>query len=297
MAATPTFRREVTRILCNDRFKDSDTTKEVEQIIAAARSAGIDPDATIVEETAARWWPAGSRPPEGWFHNTVGYRYRFSDWTTHQAWHGTHATEALARGHYEESRAKTCTDPDCPDARGYGDVHPAPAQDEYDAGWVEEFFRTLFKRDTSGQQDRADLCKEAARREREKWAEERDNLRAKLDKYEQLLLWLLWHHQGGSSKVGQPIRAELGIGEYASLTKEQVDIAKAYKGAKLGAREADHGLLLWAQESREQICSAFNVDERDMLQRDQAELICDLARAVEALERKSVQQHTGGKDA
>ncbi|GAA5231796.1 hypothetical protein FOZ76_14640 [Verticiella sediminum] len=35
------------------------------------------------------------------------------------------------------------------------------------------------------------------------------------------LLYALWHHQGGSSPVGQPIRHMLGIKQHAYLTKEQ----------------------------------------------------------------------------
>lgn len=41
-----------------------------------------------------------------------------------------------------------------------------------------------------------------------------------------LLLFALWHHQGGSSEVGQPIRKFLGIGEYDHLTQEQIAEAK-----------------------------------------------------------------------
>jgi hypothetical protein len=43
-----------------------------------------------------------------------------------------------------------------------------------------------------------------------------------------LLLWTLYHHQGGSSSVGQPIRKALGIGEHAHLTADQVVEAKKY---------------------------------------------------------------------
>jgi hypothetical protein len=41
-----------------------------------------------------------------------------------------------------------------------------------------------------------------------------------------LLLWALYHHQGGSSAVGQPIRKALGIGEFDHLTTEQIAEAK-----------------------------------------------------------------------
>jgi len=46
------------------------------------------------------------------------------------------------------------------------------------------------------------------------------------------LLFALWHHQGGSSPVGQPIRAILGIGQHDSLV-----------GADLVNAQRVHGLL------------------------------------------------------
>ena len=42
-----------------------------------------------------------------------------------------------------------------------------------------------------------------------------------------LLLWALYHHQGASSPVGQPIRRALGIGEHDHMTPEQIELAKA----------------------------------------------------------------------
>ncbi len=42
-----------------------------------------------------------------------------------------------------------------------------------------------------------------------------------------LLLWTLYHHQGGSSDIGQPIRRALGIGQHDHLTAEQIAEAKA----------------------------------------------------------------------
>ncbi|WBF05234.1 hypothetical protein [Burkholderia phage CSP3] len=41
-----------------------------------------------------------------------------------------------------------------------------------------------------------------------------------------LLLNVLWHHQGGSSEIGQPIRKLLGIGAHDHLTDEQLSEAK-----------------------------------------------------------------------
>lgn len=41
-----------------------------------------------------------------------------------------------------------------------------------------------------------------------------------------MLLNILWHHQGASSNVGQPIRQMLGIGQYDRMTDEQVAAAR-----------------------------------------------------------------------
>lgn len=49
---------------------------------------------------------------------------------------------------------------------------------------------------------------------------------------ESALLWTLYHHQGGSSHIGQPIRKLLGIGQHDRLTNEQIAQAKAFGGAE-----------------------------------------------------------------
>lgn len=43
------------------------------------------------------------------------------------------------------------------------------------------------------------------------------------------LLWVLWHHQGGSSKVGQPIRFALGMGQHDRLSEHQVREAQRWE--------------------------------------------------------------------
>lgn len=50
------------------------------------------------------------------------------------------------------------------------------------------------------------------------------------ERYRGLLLWTLYHHQGGSSDIGQPIRRALGIGQHDHLTAEQIAEAKAAAG-------------------------------------------------------------------
>lgn len=42
------------------------------------------------------------------------------------------------------------------------------------------------------------------------------------------LLWVLWHHQGGSSPVGQPIRFALGMGRDDRLNEGQIADAKRW---------------------------------------------------------------------
>jgi len=41
-----------------------------------------------------------------------------------------------------------------------------------------------------------------------------------------MLCNVLWHHQGGSSPVGQPIREILGLGQHDGMTDEQLSEAK-----------------------------------------------------------------------
>lgn len=41
-----------------------------------------------------------------------------------------------------------------------------------------------------------------------------------------MLLNVLWHHQGGSSDVGQPLRRMLGIGRFDHLSDEQLSESK-----------------------------------------------------------------------
>lgn len=45
------------------------------------------------------------------------------------------------------------------------------------------------------------------------------------------LLWVLWHHQGGSSPVGQPIRYALGMGQHDDLNEHQLAEAKRWGAA------------------------------------------------------------------
>lgn len=52
-----------------------------------------------------------------------------------------------------------------------------------------------------------------------------DTMRTQLAERDALLLWALYHHQGGKSEVGQPIRQLLEIGQHDHLTNEQIERA------------------------------------------------------------------------
>ena len=59
------------------------------------------------------------------------------------------------------------------------------------------------------------------------------------------LLWVLWHHQGGSSPVGQPIRYVLGMGANEHLNAHQVNEAKRWAsiaGSHTSDFRAHHGI-------------------------------------------------------
>lgn len=51
--------------------------------------------------------------------------------------------------------------------------------------------------------------------------QERDALKIENDEMRRLLMRALYHHQGGSSPIGQPIRRFFGIGQFDELTAEQ----------------------------------------------------------------------------
>lgn len=50
----------------------------------------------------------------------------------------------------------------------------------------------------------------------------------KRQQMEAALLWVLYHHQGGSSHIGQPIRKLLQIGQHDHMTPEQITTAKSF---------------------------------------------------------------------
>jgi hypothetical protein len=91
------------------------------------------------------------------------------------------------------------------------------------------------------------------------------------------LLWVLWHHQGGNSAVGQPIRFALGMGQHDRLTDEQVAAAKTWDEPSPGLahRSADESRtptadgmpqkewLVEAKRLASQMLSDWRMFERD----------------------------------
>lgn len=62
--------------------------------------------------------------------------------------------------------------------------------------------------------------------------------------YRNLLYWVLYHHQGSSSHIGQPIRRALGIGQHDAMTDEQIWLGKCAGAPQRTAHEAQatHGV-------------------------------------------------------
>ena len=54
------------------------------------------------------------------------------------------------------------------------------------------------------------------------------------------LLWVLWHHQGGSSAVSQPIRFALGMGVHDELNAHKIAEAKRWAALTKSTTEAFH---------------------------------------------------------
>ena len=68
------------------------------------------------------------------------------------------------------------------------------------------------------------------------------------------LLWVLWHHQGASSDVGQAIRHALGMSQHQRMSPEQVASVRRYEQIRRMVRLPDpqtgHGLKFtrWSLE-------------------------------------------------
>lgn len=71
----------------------------------------------------------------------------------------------------------------------------------------------------------AELYNHTDAREVKRLERELDAMRTQLADREALLLWALYHHQGGKSEVGRPIRQLLGIGQHDHLTNKQIERA------------------------------------------------------------------------
>jgi len=89
------------------------------------------------------------------------------------------------------------------------------------------------------------------------------------------LLWVLWHHQGGSSPVGQPLRFALGMGAHDPLSDHQIAEAKRWASmsgsttAEFHAAPVDHSALLrMAGEALEQLVAIFDHPTRSVTYKD-----------------------------
>ncbi|WP_313447433.1 hypothetical protein [Pseudomonas sp.] len=54
------------------------------------------------------------------------------------------------------------------------------------------------------------------------------------------IAWVLWHHLGGSSPVGQPLRFALGMGQHQRMTDQQIAEAKRFAAWAGASTEAFH---------------------------------------------------------
>lgn len=55
------------------------------------------------------------------------------------------------------------------------------------------------------------------------------------------LLFALWHHQGGSSPVGQPIRKMLGMGPFDRMSDADIEAAKSFARPPAEAKQQGPG--------------------------------------------------------
>lgn len=74
-------------------------------------------------------------------------------------------------------------------------------------------------------------------------------------------LWALYHHQGSTSSVGQPIRKALGMGQFERLTEEQIARARAF--AYTWESSCEHTWRPWHVAGEGAICTRCG--ERDLM--------------------------------
>lgn len=76
------------------------------------------------------------------------------------------------------------------------------------------------------------------------------------------IAWVLWHHQGGSSPVGQPLRFALGMGQHDRMTDYQIAEAKrfaAWAGATTeGFHRSAHAQAVDLGQFRYSVVQAIN---------------------------------------
>ena len=109
-------------------------------------------------------------------------------------------------------------------------LRPQEGRDDDLNEYVYSFAREVFE---AGRQAASDEL----RKERDALAAKLAELEGKVsddispeftDNARSALMWVLWHHQGGSSPVGQPIRYALGMGRHDPMNEIQVQEAKRW---------------------------------------------------------------------
>lgn len=98
------------------------------------------------------------------------------------------------------------------------------------------------------------------------------------------IAWVLWHHQGGSSAVGQPLRFALGMGQHDRMTDQQIAEAKRFATwagvssegfqHRSPALAVDHQAALLAEERSH----SETIDQRDRCEEVADELADHIAR-------------------
>ena len=69
------------------------------------------------------------------------------------------------------------------------------------------------------------------------------------------LMWVLWHHQGGSSPTGQAVRFALGMGQFDRMTADQVAQAQAFAPGIPGLAHTDRAGVALPREPERDYCT------------------------------------------
>jgi hypothetical protein len=111
------------------------------------------------------------------------------------------------------------------------------------------------------------------------------------------LLWVLWHHQGGSSPTGQAVRFALGMGQFDRLTADQMAQAKAWAPGIPGLAHTDPAGVATSGELKRY---ALNPDNGMMYESERGPWVryvdaAGVAPSAEAVERDACDPSLLGK--